>query len=780
MADETGFIAYPGNPSALGNEIEIACKALSERHGLGGFSTWQENDIAGRFLVDPILQKISEATLLVADITKLNFNVAFEIGYAIGFKRRTVLVRRSDIVGDAAHFASLGIFDTLGYQSYTNGAALADIVVASFRETAPLQLSTRNTGRPRLFLLEAPTKASYDISLLSAIKKSKVRFERYDPAERGRLAAGYAIESVSKEDAFVARFLPSDREFALIHNIRVAFCAGIAHALGREFLLLQESEDPIPLDYRDLVRWVPSPSDISQRIGDVILRLYADQEAAAESVGPTTILSGLDLGSSIAENEGRELSSYYLHTDAFRQASRGNVQVVAGRKGAGKTAFFLELRNSLRRDPNNIILDLQPEGFQVLKFKERCLSLLSVGSREHLLTALWEYVILLEVAFRILRDDRVSHVHNHLLNKPYHALSVFLTEQMADTEVSDEGDFSERLDRVLQHVEQNLLERSDLTERDHVLSNPSVTEILHSIDLRELQKRVHDYVTKKSGLWVLVDNLDKGWPATGVTDDDTRIIRCLQAALHKIEKPLRRSNVQCHGIVFVRSDVYEHLVDATPDKGKVRKISLDLSSRDILREILRRRIAHALRRDVSLAETWPDLMISHIASTAEETCDFLIDRSFMRPRCLLDLVQACISHAVTLGHDRVTESDLRDGLGDYSVELATNIGFEIRDVFHSGLDIIYALIGAGRRLPKSRLVEILSEYRVEEETGFIDLLVWYGVLGLVNQQGEAKYIYNERFEMQKLRAVHKNISDHGDPTFEINPAFWAALDVDSV
>ena len=238
--------------------------------------------------------------------------------------------------------------------------------------------------------------------------------------------------------------------------------------------------------------------------------------------------------------------------------------------------------------------------------------------------------------------------------------------------------------------------------------------------------------------------------------------------------------MQCHGIVFVRSDVYEHLVDATPDKGKVRKISLDLSSRDILREILRRRIAHALGRDVSLAEIWPDLMISHIKSTAEETCDFLIDRSFMRPRCLLDLVQACISHAVTLGHDRVTESDLRDGIGDYSVELATNIGFEIRDVFHSGLDIIYALIGAGRRLPKSRLVEILSEYRVEEETGFIDLLVWYGVLGLVNQQGEAKYIYNERFEMQKLRAVHKNISDHGDPTFEINPAFWAALDVDSV
>ena len=451
----SGFIAYPGKPNDLAVEIRGACDHLRENHGLPDFQTWEENDVAGRFLISPILENIRKSTVLVADVTNLNFNVSFEIGYAIGVKRRVVIVRRSDVRGDADLHPTLGIFDTLGYQSYTSGKDLAQAIATALQDRQPLFVENRHSsGRPRLFLLEAAQKASYDISLISAIKKSKIRFENYDPAERGRLAAGYAIGAVSKEDAFVARFLPSNRNDAIVHNIRVAFCAGMAHALERDFLLLQETEEPVPLDYRDLVRWVPDPKDISSKVGELVLNLYStfDQEESAKRNEVKSLLSRVHFGSSIAENEGRKLSNYYLKTEAFHQAERGEVQLVTGRKGAGKTAFFIQLRNSLRRHAQNVVLDLQPEGYQLLKFKERCLSLLTEGSREHLLTALWEYVILLEIAFRLLRDDRVLHVHNHLLNKAYHDLDCFLTGELAGSEISEDGDFSERLDRILFHV----------------------------------------------------------------------------------------------------------------------------------------------------------------------------------------------------------------------------------------------------------------------------------------------------------------------------------------
>jgi hypothetical protein len=37
-------------------------------------------------------------------------------------------------------------------------------------------------------------------------------------------------------------------------------------------------------------------------------------------------------------------------------------------------------------------------------------------------------------------------------------------------------------------------------------------------DLRELSEAVREYLRSKESVWVLVDNLDKGWPVGGTTD----------------------------------------------------------------------------------------------------------------------------------------------------------------------------------------------------------------------------------------------------------------------
>ena len=731
----------------------------------------------------PILSKIDESDCLVADVTRLNFNVAFEIGYAIGAKRRVMLIRNSSLDGDSAVFSQLGIFDTIGHEPYSSGQELEN-AIARISDRTPLPLVRRHSGgRPRLFLLEQPSKTTYDISLASSVKKAQIGFERYDPTEKGRLSASYKIECVAREDALVACLLPKSRNDWLIHNTRVAFCAGVAHALDREFLLLQESEEPIPLDYRELVRWVSSPSEISKAVGDLALRLYAalDTVTPTTKSSPSSLIEKVNLGSSIAENESQALGNYYLETEEFKQALRGEVQAVIGRKGSGKSAFFIELRNSLRRNRQNIVLDLQPEGFQLLKFKERCLTLLTAGSKEHLLTAFWEYVLLLEIAVRILRDDRGLHVHNHHLNQPYLEISKLVNKGGGSS--IDEGDFAERLERILDEVEKGVLSRIDPTRTDNTLSNPMVTELLHQFDLRALKDLIESYAKHKAGVWILIDNLDKGWPATGLTEDDARLIRCLQSALVKIERPMVRHEVQCKGIVFLRSDVYELLIATTPDKGKTQKANLDLTNRDVLREILRLRIAFSLGNDsLILEDIWPSLFVSHIEASAEETCNFLIDRSMMRPRCFLDLVKACRSNAITLQHPKVEDADLHEGLSAYSVELASNIGFEIRDVYSNAPDIVFALIGCNRRLSRAALEKLCIEEGIAADgiIEFIDLLLSYGVVGLVGKDDEARYIYDQQYELRKLKAVHAHLRDGADPVYEINPAFWSALEIDTV
>ena len=57
------------------------------------------------------------------------------------------------------------------------------------------------------------------------------------------------------------------------------------------------------------------------------------------------------------------------------------MNLVVGRKGAGKTALFSQVRNDLRRNRTTIVVDLKPEGYQLVKMKEAVLDYLSEGAR---------------------------------------------------------------------------------------------------------------------------------------------------------------------------------------------------------------------------------------------------------------------------------------------------------------------------------------------------------------------------------------------------------------
>jgi hypothetical protein len=54
--------------------------------------------------------------------------------------------------------------------------------------------------------------------------------------------------------------------------------------------------------------------------------------------GPATLLQSISIGDPRAENEMTTRERYYLTTDQFERAIRGEVNLVVGRKGSGKTA----------------------------------------------------------------------------------------------------------------------------------------------------------------------------------------------------------------------------------------------------------------------------------------------------------------------------------------------------------------------------------------------------------------------------------------------------------
>jgi hypothetical protein len=767
------FFAYPATPGSIGQTIKSALESLRSDKSARRVEGWEENDIAGRFIAHPILQKLDSVDFLLADITRLNFNVVFEIGYAIGRQKRVILVRNRSLTTSDALVREIGLFDTLGYSEYSQTSELVAIV-ADVTDLSPIPLTPYQISRGSpVYVVTPRVKTDAEVRVLSRLKKARLQFRTFDPEEQGRLAALEAIENVARSHGVIVSLLPRDRVDAEVHNYRSAFVAGLAMAMERSLLFLQEGDDPVPLDYRDLVKSFRFPTQIDEYVADFAASIGERFQATSVplSAEPQTLLEQLNLGASAAENELQDLGNYYLETDEFRRALRGEVRIITGRKGAGKTALFSQLRDKTRRDRSKLVLDLKPEGFQLLKFRDRVLNYLEEGSREHTITAFWEYLLLLEMCQKLLEKDKVVHLRDSRLYQPYREMSeaYFAGEDIA------EGDFSERMLALTQRIADDFDAAHPLRDGELRMSSGQVTELLHRHDVSVLRNRVAEYLTFKNGVWLLFDNLDKGWPAQGVTAQDVLTLRSLIDAIGKIEHAMQKREIECHGVIFIRNDVYELLVDNSPDRGKIASVALDWTDADLLREVLRRRFAYGgVGEGVSFEEIWRQIAVTHIRG--EESSQYLIDRSLMRPRALIELVRFCRSHAVNLRHARIEVADIDHGEEAYSSALLENVNYEVRDVYPLAGDLLYEFVGASELQVGTELKVMLESKVGDRWQTLFDLLLWYGFLGVVRESGETSYVYSVKYDMKRLRALaFKN--DLASTMFRINPAFWRALEI---
>ena len=250
-------------------------------------------------------------------------------------------------------------------------------------------------------------------------------------------------------------------------------------------------------------------------------------------------------------------------------------------------------------------------------------------------------------------------------------------------------------------------------------------------------------------------------------------------ATRKLQRQLERDDINCLTLVFLRNDIYEILVEHTPDRGKESKVTLDWTDPDLLRELLRRRFVFSgVDNDATFDDTWRSLAVSHVEG--EESSQYLIDRCLMRPRALIDLVNHCKSVAINLRHNRIEESDMLKGMSAFSTDLVTEIGLEILDVLPEAEGLLYEFLGASARIPAADLDAMLNKASdsPQERTAFVELFLWYGVLGLVRLDGSVTYIYSVNYDSARLKGIENQLRETG-LVYEVNAAFIQGLEINA-
>jgi hypothetical protein len=753
---------FPSQPDSVSTTIEDSVVQLSKIAGDKSWKSWKDLEISGQIIFCEICKAIRFADLVVADVTTLNFNVLFEIGFALGLGVPVMPIRDTSNTRSNKDFEELGLLDTLGYFDYRNSSQLRDGVLA--RAALPPTLlapPVLNSDQP-LYVVKSGVESNGMIKLMSVVKKSRLRFRTYDPKEVARISLHEAYRQAVSSRAVILHLLGPDIVGAGIHNARCAFIAGIAMASQRRVAMVQQGFVNQPIDYRDVMLTYDKPAQITDLLTPLLGQVI-DEIQTTRFVPTTLILTPLekiDLGDLAAENEIRALDSYYVPTGQYQQARRGHARLVVGRKGSGKTALFYSLRSTYRPIKSPLVLDLKPEGHQFKKLHEAVLRKLPPGVQQHVLTSFWNYLLVVELAHEILHHERNWAYRDQRLQTAFSKIE----NVYGEIDETEQADFSERL---LNLVEEIIIKGGDLGT---LSTTAEISQLIHARPIRELNDAITSYLNVgKRDVWLLFDNLDKGWAVHAAHEEDILLLRALLEATRKLQRQFESRGSELFSIVFIRNDIYQHLILEPAERGKETAAVLDWNDADLFKDIIGRRIAQSTGIDRGFDEVWAAFFAPHVRG--EDSFQFILSRTLMRPREVLRFVGGCITAAINHRHDKVTESDILQAERAYSAEALVDISLEMRDVKPQYDNVPYAFIGSGIVLSLNEVERQLEDagLRDLDLREAIDLLIWFGVLGIYVSEDDERYSYQYEHDPKRMKA------GLGAYAYCIHPAFRSAL-----
>lgn len=758
---------YPSEPTEISRTIEAGLdktRKYRKQHPCVG---WRDLEPTGKIIFCSICKALRSSDFGAADITTLNFNVMFEIGFTLGLRLPVAPVQDRSFLRDEEKIKALGLFDTIGWEPFEN----SDDIVRIMSGNAPkyplseASLAARRAKTPTLFFLRSPYDTDHSIYLRTALSRSAFQLNVFDTHETPRLSVQDAIRKVFSTYGTVAHLISSERKGAEVHNARCAFVSGLAMASQKPVLMLQDGTAEQPVDYRDVVQLCRTESQIKSVVREFVREAMESHEALASGDATTSggLLAEIDLGEPAAENETQELKGYFVDTAEYRQVARGRTQIVVGRKGAGKTAMALYLKNRVWKS-SEMVVELRPEGHQLMELKDIVLQNLTAGMQAHTMTAFWTYLLTLELAFSIITDDSPKSQRER-----EKAGEVKLQyEQHAPFEDSD---FPARLLHLVERI------KARFEPGDGGVGEAAVTNFLYAQDLKPLSKAVAAYLKEKESVWLLVDNLDKGWPTRGASTEDILIVRTVLEASNKLQRSLKKYGVSFRSIVFLRQDIYAQLIDQTPDRGKQSVVQLSWTDIDLMKELVRLRIEQSTGLQGGFSKLWNHFFAGHVGGT--DSFLYVAERSLARPRDVLNYVLKAVGLAVNRGHAKVTEDDLTKAEEAYSQDMFQDLFYELRDVYPKYAKALYAFEGLDAYMDEALLDLILGEHGVsEEETpDIVEILLWYGFLGVVTDDKEY-FSYSVGYDLERLRSKKSQRAFGGSGViYCVHPAFRMTLNI---
>ncbi len=784
------FFAYPSKPE-IAETIRNGVTTVNQM-GVVQIKTWENCKVGGKFIINEICREIDESQLFCADLTTLNHNVMFELGYAIARNKRIWLAIDPSLTASRSDFHKLQILTTVGYSEYCNSHDLSgkflkdqpwlDLTDTVFNTAIKIHLpqSARDTA---LYLksrhqTEASTLISKEVS--KASKALGLDLIVDDPRETTvQPLAWYAAQAYTAKFVVVHLINP-EREGAHLHNAKYSFVSGLVHGLDKPLMMLAQGDSLAPLDYRDTLKNYQTGSEAerhlhawfvplleSLRNESLPKQLYLAQVKLAQELGQ------LKIGEPIAENEsGQLISEYFVETNIYREALEGKVAIFVGRKGAGKSANFLKLTSALQADKRNLVCVIKPLAYEMQGIIELLHRYQSMNLKSYAVESIWKFLIYSEIAMftKGLIESRADQT-------PLDSEKDLLALLDQNSEMLQQ-EFAVRLERCIS----NLLDATSGVSFDDKLEKgrTAISESLHTGLLRRLRETLAQALKGRHRIAILIDNLDKAWDKQSDITQMSEFLLGLLSASARLDADFRhvgKDRITLHTslALFLRDDIFQRVQSLAREPDKIVYTRLTWNDDEVLARIIDQRFTSSLNK--SPEEVWAAYFQSVRGLPAKE---YILSRILKRPRDLIYFVKACIGTAVNRRHAMVTERDVLDAEKQYSQFAVDSILVE-NGISISALDsILYEFLGVESELDRAKVESVLKSGGVStDRIGYvIDHLCSLTFLGIEVKDDEFRFA-NEQVELQRNLILSKHLVEaRGYPSrYRIHPAFRAFLEV---
>lgn len=787
----TGFFAYASAPHSIPATIKAAIESINKSQQTILVS-WETLGIGGKFIIQEVCDTIDDCDFFCADITTINPNVMFELGFSIARDKRIWLIRDDSYVDSKMEFDQLRLLTTVGYRSYTN----AEQIIKGFFADNPHSTLEDTIFRKSIEPLLAPSKEYEPVLYLKSRHDTEgsVRVSRVmdgltpkpildDPKESSVQPLYWYGQKILNTPGVLVHFLSPKREGSRITNARYALVSGLARGFDRPLLMLTEQEEVLaPMDYRDQMQYYTTPAEAGRLTAEWVQQISIGGKLISvgerpSRVGAIKLATELrdfhqQLGEYIAENEADLLSNYFVETTAHMDIINGTQTIFVGRKGTGKTASLIQAAHEIGRETANLVCILKPVGYEMDGLARLFASYKQSDQKGYVIESLWKYMLYTELALAAVHQ--IQNVTPWLMTDPPSSKLLNLIES---EENALAGDFIVRLENA---VEKLATVPSDGSAE---MFHQGISEALHNNLLSKLRSVLSEVLSKKNQVTLLIDNLDKPWTKKADTAHLTQFLLGLMTATGRVGEELRygernRHSTKFNSAIFLRSDIFNRITEAADEPDKISHSRLTWNDSELLLRIIEERYVASHGPESDPANMWHKYFCPEVKGIP--TRDYLVTRILPRPRDIVYIVKAAVSFAVNRKHDRVEQKDVLDGEMQYSQYAWDSILVENSSIVPDLDKVLIEFVGEPTILSESTVRKKISSAGIDAERvdEVISQLVGLTFFGLEVSPGRFSYA-DEKKELQKnvVLASRLAAAEGGERRYEINPPFRSYLEL---